>query len=166
MAVALPFMMAAAGAVQAISSIRQGKAANSAAQANAQNLEQQAGGVRQQTVSREELQRQQARQTIGQQIAAGAQAGTGLAGSNVDALRESLMASEMDALNIRYGGLTQANALENQATMTRSAGKNARTSGYLSAFGSILNAGAGYLNAGGTLPMPKTEKQLLHVGGL
>lgn len=152
MAAMLPFIQLAAGAVSAIGSIRQGNAANAAAQANAQALKQRADAVRSATVGREEMQRAQARQVVGEQVAAGAESGGMLAGSNLDLLRQSMFNAEMDALNIRYQGLTEGTSLENEARLERFRGRQARTAGYLSAVGSILSGGAGYLNAGGKIP--------------
>lgn len=163
---ALPMMLVAAGTAQAVSAIRQGNYANNVAKAQAENLNQQASATRGLTVIREEAQRKNAREVIGRQLAAGAEAGGSLAGSNLDALRESMMNAEMDALGIRYEGEVKARGLENEAKMVRSRGKEAKIGGYLSAAGSILTAGAGYLYAGGTLPTSPTQKQLIHAGGL
>lgn len=163
---ALPILLVAAGTAQAASAIRQGNYANNVAKVQAENLNQQASATRGLTVIREEAQRKNAREVIGSQLAAGAEAGGSLSGSNLDALRESMMNAEMDALGIRYEGEVKARGLENEATATRARGRQAQIGGYLSAAGSLAMAGASYLNAGGTIPSSPTQKQLIHAGGL
>lgn len=134
-----------AAVVSAIGSIRQGNAANESAKYNAAQIEQSAGIERAQATIKQEDQRAQARSVIGRQLATVAESGTGLSGSNLDLLGESMYNAEMDALNIRYGSELNAVSSLNQANVTRREGKNARTAGYLSAASSLASAGAGYM---------------------
>lgn len=164
MAAALPFIALAGSAIGAVGAIRSGNAANNAAQANASMLRDQAQSTRMQALQREEMQRRHARQVVGQQVAASAESGGGLFGSNLDLLRESAFNAEMDALGIRYEGQTQATNMLNQATMESYAGKQRRTGGYLSAAGSLLNGTAGYISGGGTLPFTPKAPDFQGVG--
>lgn len=165
MAAFLPMIAIASSAVQAIGAIRNGNIQANVAKANAAALDTQAEETRRATVSREELQRQHARAVIGDQLAGGAETGTTLSGSNLDSLQQSMFNAEMDALQVRYQGLTQANDLNNEATQTRWRGRQARIGGYLAASSALLNGASSYINASGKIPMMPTEKQAIHVGG-
>lgn len=65
----------------------------------------------------EDQQRRQGRMEAGERHAATAQSGTGAGGSNADVERQSQVNAELDALNIRYQGLLQANAMDNEANL-------------------------------------------------
>lgn len=145
-------IMMAASAVSAVGAISGGIQANNAAKYNATVLEQQAATTRNQGLAREELQRAQARQHIGTQLASTAQSGVALDGSAVDNLQTSMLNAEMDALNIRYERDLNATGLLSQANITRFQGKKARTAGYLSAAGSLMNGASGYLNGAKAIP--------------
>lgn len=132
--------------------MRQGNAAKAAGQYNAQVAEQRAVTVRQQTMQREEVHRERARHQIGMQLAATAESGTALAGSNLDLLSRSLYDAEMDALQIRYEGELNARGLINQAQLDRSMGREAGNAGYLSAASSVLNAASSYGGGGRSMP--------------
>lgn len=120
----------------------------------------------------EEQQRRSGGFAKGTRQAAAAQSGTGTdEGSNADVERQSMILSELDALNIRYAGQLNAhdtvqnaeyNAhdLETGATMdmwsaqvNRNSAKYAVDSSYLGAMGSLFSAGAMYAGSqpgGGT----------------
>jgi len=157
--------------VGAYSSYQQGQAqeANFKAQANADKYnaavaEQSAAVKRQQYVAQEEAQRRQAKQVLGEQRAALAQAGIGLSGSAADVYGQSAANAELDALNIRYTGELDARGLLAQgeqyrygARVNRMNAGSARTGGYLNAASSLLSGASsaygyyrGAKGAGGT----------------
>lgn len=96
-------------------------------------------------------QRKKARDAVGTQLAASAEAGAGL---NGDLLRESLLNMETDTQEIRYGGDLEAQGLSDEAALARSSavisrdrGKQAKSSSYLNAGSALLSgAASGYGN--------------------
>ena len=135
-------LMIASTAMNAIGAIQQGNAARASAEYNAKILEQNAVVERQQASAREEAQRRQSRQVLGQQRAAFAQSGGGMGGSAADVMEQSGIMAELDALTLRYEGDLRARGMEVSASQERFAGKQAQRQGYFAAAGSIL-AGAG-----------------------
>jgi hypothetical protein len=165
-------LMLIAGATQAVGAIAQGNAQSAQLDAQAMNYKaqadaaaynanitrQQAESTAQQTAAREDLQRKQARQVFGRQLAAGAESGVSLTtGSAADVFRSSLYDAEMDALNIRYEGELNRVGLLNQASLqdwegqvatanagaSRSMAKSAQQAGYLNAAVALTGAAAG-----------------------
>lgn len=84
---------------------------------NAESARQDAKRVRQETSLAEEALRRTIRQDLGAAFAAAAQSGArGGGGTTADAqLGQSAKLAELDALNIRYGGELEAQALETDA---------------------------------------------------
>lgn len=157
-------LMLVAGATQAVGAIAQGNAQAAqydaqaqAARFNADQQRRQAEAVGQQTAAREDIQRRQARQVFGRQIAAGAQSGVNITtGSASDMFRSSLMDAEMDALNIRYDGemnriglLNQANVSDWEGSVAKVNAKTAQRAGYLNAAVALTGAAAGAYGAKG-----------------
>ncbi len=157
-------LMIAASAMQAVGAIQQGKMAEAqgraqmnAANYNARMKEIEAGITREQSNAREEQQRRQARQLLGRQRAAVAQAGIGWGGSALDIMEQSATLAELDALTIRYEGDLKARGLLAEAEFDKYAGQVAMASGkaakkasYISAAASLLQgAAAGYGAFGG-----------------
>lgn len=145
------WIAAATAVIGAYSAVQSGKATEASyqAQANADayNAEidaQNARVARQQANAREEAQRRQAKQVLGEQRAALAQAGIGLSGSAADVYQQSATNAELDALNIRYEGELQARGLLAQSELNTYQGKASR-----------MNAGSarrgGYTNAAATI---------------
>lgn len=85
-------------------------------------LKQQALDTERETFANEEIQRRQARQLLGQQAAAVAQAGTGYGGTTALVMDQSALNAELDALNIRYAGLSRAKSLRVEAKAARRQG--------------------------------------------
>jgi hypothetical protein len=150
-------LMIAASAMQAVGAIQQGKmaAAQGEAQMNAANYnarmkEIEAGITREQANAREEQQRRQARQVLGKQRAAVAQAGIGFGGSALDIMEQSATFAELDALTIRYEGDLKAKGLLAEAEYDKYSGQVAMAMGkaqkkaaYVSAAASMLSGAAG-----------------------
>ena len=150
--------MSAAGAIQqGQAAAAQGRAQQQAQEYNAVVKEQNAQLSRQQAGAREEQQRRQTRQVLGQQSAALAQAGIGVGtGSALDIEEQSMVRAELDALTISYEGELQATGLLAGAEQDRyygevakSRGENERTASYMSAGASILSGAASYGTMGG-----------------
>lgn len=155
-AVLLGWATAATAVIGAYSAYQGGKSTGAAYKASAKSDEynaeiqrQNAAVSRQQAGAREEAQRRQARQVLGEQRAALSQAGTGLAGSAADVYGQSAAAAELDALNIRYEGELQARGLLAQSELStfeggvnKMRGKSAKQAGYLDAASSLLTGGS------------------------
>lgn len=152
----LGYAAAAAAVVGAYSAYQGGKATEAGFKAqaqaddyNAQVAATNAATARQQAGAREEAQRRQARQILGTQRAALAQAGIGLSGSAADVYGQSVANAEVDALNIRYEGDLEARGLLAGATLDTYSGQVARTNaktakraGYLDTASALLSGGA------------------------
>jgi hypothetical protein len=75
-----------------------------------------------------------------------------LAGLQVQSGKEM----ELDALTQRYEGIMQSIGFKNEEAQLRAGAKNARTTGYLNAFGSLMKNGANYFGqprVGGPAPV-------------
>jgi hypothetical protein len=145
----------ASSAVAAVSAVSQGDTARKVANTNADNARSQATEVSRQATQQIEGQRAKARSVIGQQLASTSESGTGLSGSNLDSLNQSLVNNEMDSMSIRYGADRNASGLNSQASIDQFQGREQQTGSYLSAAGSLLNGasrGASYTAQGSTLP--------------
>lgn len=155
------WIAAAGAALSAYSSYQQGKQqeqvykAQSKVEANNAIIEQQnAAAASQAANAREEQHRRQARQILGEQRAAQAQAGVGLGGSSADIAEQSAINAELDALGIRYEGelerrghMVRSTSYQAQSGIDRFSAKNARRSGNLGAAAGLLST-AGYAYKG------------------
>jgi hypothetical protein len=167
--VLMAYAAAASAVIGAYSVYRGGKnqevMAKSQAQADEYNAEMgrlNAASARQQADAREEAQRRQARQVLGEQRAALSQAGAGLSGSAADVYGQSATNAELDALNIRYDGELQARGLlagaaqdSMQAQISRTNARTARSAGTLNAASTLL---AGASTAYGYARRPSTSR--------
>lgn len=150
-AVIMAWASAASAVVAAVSYVQagknadaQGRAAQQAADYNAEIQAQNARVARQQAGAREEAQRRQARQVLGEQRAALSQAGIGLGGSAADVYGQSAANAELDALNIRYEGELDARGLLAQSALSTYGGQVDRMNGK-------IGKQAGYTNAAASL---------------
>ena len=166
-------LLIASTAVTAVGSIAQGNAAAAqaegqanAARYNAQINENNAQTALQAGNANEEAQRRKSAQQLGQQRAGLAENGIGLdSGTATDLTEQSAMNAELDALNIRYQGKTQAQAYRSGAALDRAQAdqamanaSSARTSGYLTAGASALSAYGKYSNYNARLKNPLTPQ--------
>jgi hypothetical protein len=134
--------LAAGGLMSAVGAINQGNSAKAAADYNAQVAEQNAELSRQQGIEEERRTRIMAKKQLGDMRANYGASGITLEGSPLDILEESAAAAELDALTVRHAGDSRAIGYRNEAAQERFSGRQARTSGYFSASGSLLS-GAG-----------------------
>ena len=154
----MSWVFVGAAVVTALGAVASGRQQQAAAQSeanmqeyNAKVSEIQARQAQAAAGRQEEEQRRRARQVIGQQLAASAEAGAGL---NPDLVRQSIFDMEADTQAIRYEGAARAQGLNEQADIGRSGAAVSRDRGraavqgsYLSAAGSLLSGyagGAGY----------------------
>ena len=153
-----PFtLMIATAAVGAVGSIASGEAQArqqesqaAAANQNAIMARQQAESTLQAANANEEAQRRKSAVEMGRQIAGMAENGIGLdSGTATDLTEQSSMNAELDALNIRYQGQSQARALKYEAATDDWQADNLRKSANDTRIGSYLNAGASALSAYG-----------------
>lgn len=149
MSQAVPLLAIGAGVMGAGNALASGKAAQRAANFNAETMEAEARIAKQQGAAREEAQRRRAREFLGTQRAAAGQAGVGLGGSIGDVLEQSATDAELDALNIRYESNLQALGMQNQAAITRWQGKEAKRAARAQAITSLLSGAAAYGASGG-----------------
>lgn len=168
----------ASTAFSAVGAIKQGndaagqaKAEGQAAQYNAGIARQNAATSRAEAASAEWAKRQQSRAELGAASATIAQAGIGSGGSASAALTQGVRASELDALNIRYGGETKAQGLESEATMSdaqalaaKRRAASARTSGYLGAATAVMQGGANYMTGSATRKLAGAQLAALKKG--
>jgi hypothetical protein len=140
----LPVVLAVAGtAMTAIGQVRQGQAANAAAQYNAQVANNNAQVAEQQAQSQAMVQGRRAMMQNGGLLANMAANGIDVGeGSAVDILSESASNAEMDRQNIIYNGRVKAQSLRSQAQLDTFQGQTAQQNGFMSAAGTLLSGGA------------------------
>jgi hypothetical protein len=129
--------MLGSAAVGAVGAVRSGNMQQASAEAEAQRMNAAADVARRDGAAEDERFRTDARRQLGLQLAASAEAGAGL---NADQLRQSIYDMEMDSSSIRYGVMSRASGLNDQANIRLREGREARTAGYLNAAGTLLNA--------------------------
>jgi len=138
--------LAAGTAVSAYGSVRQGQATAKAAQAAAQLNEIQAQQADQQSQREAQAFRRRFAIEQGANIASAGAAGLSMSGSTLSLFEQNFAEGELEAANIRYNGLVQKSNAITSASMNRAMGSNARTAGYISAAGTVLQ-GAGTIGA-------------------
>lgn len=130
--------------VSAVGAIYQGMAASKAAKMNAEANDAAASATRQQAQLEAQRQRVQAAKALGAIRTGYAASGVTLEGNPLDVLAESAYNAEIDNQLILKGGEIRAQGFERSASLDRQRARNAETSGYLSAAGSLLGGAAGY----------------------
>ena len=139
----------ASAVIGGVSAIQQGQAQNAAARTQAQIFQQQATREQQDAANREDDYRRAASRDLATRRAllgaSGVEAGVG---SPLIVSEDMAGEAELQALRIRSGGQASATRLEQQAALTRAAGRNEQTGGYFRAGASLLK-GAGYASGWG-----------------
>ena len=155
----MEYMLIASAVVSAVGAVAGGKQQarqfNAYAQANEYNaavMKQKSDATLAAFGRREEQQRRVSRFMLGQQRAGVAESGLGLGGSNADIERQSEVAAELDALNVRYQGeleskglLAQSNLESWQSGINRSNSSNSLYAGYMGAAGAALSGAGSYM---------------------
>lgn len=115
----------AATAASTISSVNQQQSAADAANYNADLAQTNAQVAQNQSGAAEDQSRRNARAVLARQRAAAAETGLGFSGSVADVYGDATRDAELDALRIRYRGLTEASGLQADAALQRAQGKAA-----------------------------------------
>ncbi len=145
----------AGAAIGAIGAIRQGQAAQAAAEFNAKVAENNASSAKLQAKEEERRHRIVARKRIGATRAAIGASGISLEGSPLDVLEENAANAELDALTIRHAGEVANIDFLNRARVERFKGRQAKTNSFFNAGSTLLLGGASALSglsSGGKLP--------------
>ncbi len=146
--------MAAATVAKGYSDYQQGKYQKKVYDAQAEVYENASYRKRLETAINEDTQRRENRRDLARSVAAAGEQGMANSQTTIGALGQYATDYERNALNIRYEGMTQANALSNQAFAYQSMGKYAKQQGKNSWNASLIKApfafAAGYASAGGT----------------
>jgi hypothetical protein len=130
--------------------VQQGRAARRQANAAAAEDEYQAAVERSNAQAEADVIRRAGRKQRGETLAGIAASGVKIGeGSALDAEREVMESVERDAYLTILTGERRGSAYEREAEMKRRAGRDAARSANISAFGSLLSAGAGYARASG-----------------
>ena len=133
------YLAYAAAAVSAVSAVSQADAQRKTQHTNADIARDNAMEMSRQATEQIEGQRAKARSIIGRQLADTSESGTGLSGSNLDLLNQSLANSDEDSLALRYNASRNSRGLNMQAGIDDMNADNATTGGTYSAVGSLLN---------------------------
>lgn len=143
-------MMAASTTMSAVGSVQQGRAADRAAQVNAGQLEYQALVEQDNAQAAAQMIRRDGERSRASTVAAVAMSGASIGEwSAGDVERQVLEDTEADALTAILNGNREARGLNDSASNTRKAGRDARRAGYINATSSLLSAGAQGLKASG-----------------
>lgn len=141
-AAALPYIVMA---ISAAGAVYQAEQQASAMNAEARQSELNAIAARQQGNAAEEAQRRRNAQMLGLQRAAAAESGFDPNTGSLATLQiKSAGEAELDALTARYEGTMQGLGHQQRAGSLRSQARNTRTSGYLSAAGTLAKAAGSY----------------------
>jgi len=124
--------------VQAAGMIMQGQQANAMAQAQAAAIEQQRKADAAQATYEIGRERHQQELAAARARAAVGASGVGMAGSPTEVMAANAVQGELDIQAIRYGSQLRQNALGTQADITRMQGRQAKTAGYIGAFGTAI----------------------------
>lgn len=163
-AVAIPLMLIG-GAMGAIGSYNQGKAAYQMSIYNAGELEKNAVAAKQQAAEEERRQRAMGGRTLGNIRASYGASGLSSDGTGQDILEESASLAELDALTIRHSGVVAAENYKNQARMTRFQGSEAFRAAKLGAWTSIFTAGAQAASFGGNMGKGSSDEPQIKKAG-
>lgn len=156
MAAALPFIQIAGAVISAVGAMRQGEAANNAAQFNATVNLQNAQIARQNAQDEAAQADRESYLRLGAiRAAAGASGGAAGEGSVLDILADSASQSELEKQQIIYRGELQARGYQNTATLDTYSGEQAKSSGYLKAGAELLSGGANAAKSYSQLNTPK-----------
>ena len=139
----IPYITAAAAGVSAISSIRQGRAAEAAGEYNAQINQQNAEIAIEEAKEFARIQDRETYLRLGAiRAAQGASGGVANEGSVYDVLSDVAAESEREKQNILRAGELKARGFENTATLDLMEGREARRTSYLRAGTELLSGGA------------------------
>ena len=143
MAITTTTAMLIAAGVSAASAVAQGQAAKKQSKFQSKVMEQQATRDRQVAEAQErDFRKQQSALQARRRAELGGSGVRGDTGTALLAEEDFLAEAELQAQRIRQGGEVSATRLEQQADMTRAAGKSAQTRGFMRAGSSLLTGAA------------------------
>lgn len=143
MAQALPFLQVAGAIFSAVSALRQGQAAKSAADYNAQINQQNAALAQQEAADQARQQDRENYLRLGAiRAAQGKSGGVADEGSVLDVLGDAAAQGELEKQNILYRGTLRARGFSNTAALDTYGGGNAVTASYWKAGSELLSGGA------------------------
>lgn len=142
MAVALPFIMAAATAVSTVMAVKGARDAKKAR--NKQAAMEESNRLMQEKSTRAELAQanREQRLRIGSIRAKGGARGSGIHGSVIDIIGDTIQQGYLERKNISEIGGQKAENFSRSADLFRSKGKSEATAGYMNAATSLLGGGA------------------------
>lgn len=142
MAVALPFIMAAATAVSTVMAVKGARDAKKAR--NKQAAMEESNRLMQEKQTRAELAQanREQRLRIGSIRAKGGARGSGIHGSVIDIIGDTIQQGYLERKNISEIGGQKAENFSRSADLFRSKGKSEATAGYMNAATSLLGGGA------------------------
>jgi hypothetical protein len=135
-------MTVASAGMAAVSMRQQYQSAKAADSYNAGVKKQQADAASATANQREESQRRTTRVASGARRAVASESGTGLDGSNADAMRQSEMLAELDALNIRYQGASDSSGFLAGAELDKMSAKANGRAANMAAFSGTMKTAA------------------------
>lgn len=122
-------------------------------EANALLSQQAAASTRSETYANEDAQRRKSAAQMGSQTAAMAEAGIGLdSGTAIDLTEQSALNAELDALNIRYAGLSKARGYDQQANNYRASAILNRKNAKQAVIAGFIKTGEQAASAAGGMP--------------
>lgn len=143
MAVVVPYIVAASAVVSAVSAIRQGSAAEAAANFNATVQEQNAAAARAQAKQQaQQIDRENYLRLGAIRAAQGKSGGEAGQGSVLDVLGDVAAQGELEKQNAIYSGEMAARGYTNTANLDRVSGSTASTNSYFKAGTELLSGGA------------------------
>ena len=146
-------LAAASTAVAALGAVYQGNAAAAQATAQANNAAQNANNARLQGNAQEETMRRRNALQMGNVRAAAVETGFDPNSGSLASLQvNNAQEMELDALTSRYSSNLDAISFDNEAATRRSQASAARKSGYLNAFGTLVQGAANYGSASKITP--------------
>lgn len=136
----------AGGALSANATYQEGKNAKKASEANAKILDENAEIQRQQGKIEASKKRLDTKRTIARTNAIMASKGLDISSGNaLDIVGDTAFYGELDAQTIEFNADNQVTSTLNQAEITRSQGRNAKSAGTAKAFGTLISsAGQAY----------------------
>lgn len=146
-----------ASVMNAVGSISQGRSDIEQANSQASMLEQQAARERQIAADEERDFRKKQSAVAAKYRAAMGASGTEIGtGTPLLAAMDFAAETELQAQRIREGGATRAGRMQQEAGLTRSAGRAAQRQGYMRAGSSLLTGAGQYYGPARTSPKSKT----------
>lgn len=143
MAAAIPYIMAGAAVVGAVSAIQQGQAARAAADYNSTIELQNAQIARADAAAQAAQQDRENYLRLGAiRTAQGKAGGAAGEGSILDVLGDQAAQGELDKQYVLYQGEQRARGFTNTSTLDAFSGRNAERTGYLKAGSELLGGGA------------------------